>query len=151
MAVRALVFTDLVDSTRVAERLGDVDAAARFAEHDRRARVLLHAHDGREIDHSDGFFLLFDDVVQAASFTLGYHKAIAPLDLRARAGLHVGAVTLRHTAAGDIARGAKPLEVEGLAKPVAARVMALARGGQTLATAAARAAFGDALAATAAF
>src|SRR5205085_7383676 len=38
----------------------------------------------------------------------------------------------------DVARGAKPLEVEGLAKPVAARVMSLARGSQTLLTSAAR-------------
>ena len=45
---------------------------------------------------------------------------------------------LRENAAEDIARGAKPLEVEGLAKPTAARVMALARGGQTLLTAEAR-------------
>jgi class 3 adenylate cyclase len=37
----------------------------------------------------------------------------------------------------DIARGAKALEVEGLAKPLAARIMALAGGGQTLLSAAA--------------
>ena len=49
---------------------------------------------------------------------------------------------LRENAADDIARGAKPLEVEGLAKPIAARVMALARGGQTLLSAAAREALG---------
>jgi hypothetical protein len=37
-----------------------------------------------------------------------------------------------------VARGAKPLEVDGLAKPTAARVMSLARGGQTLLTPEAR-------------
>jgi predicted ATPase len=37
-----------------------------------------------------------------------------------------------------MALGAKPLEVEGLAKPTAARVMSLARGGQTLMTTEAR-------------
>ena len=42
-----------------------------------------------------------------------------------------------------MARGAKPLEVEGLAKPTAARVMSLARGGQTLLTAEARKALGE--------
>ena len=67
------------------------------------------------------------------------------LSLTARAGLHVGAVTLRENAAADIARGAKPIEVEGLAKPLAARVMALARGGQTLLSAAAVKALGDTL------
>ena len=50
---------------------------------------------------------------------------------------------LRENSAADIARGAKPLEVDGLAKPIAARVMSLARGGQTLLTAEARDELGD--------
>jgi predicted ATPase len=58
--------------------------------------------------------------------------------LKARAGLHVGPVILRENRAEDVARGAKPLEVDGLAKPTAARVMSLARGGQTLLTPEAR-------------
>jgi hypothetical protein len=33
--------------------------------------------------------------------------------------VHCGDVLLRRNTAADIARGAKPLEVEGLAKPVA--------------------------------
>src|SRR5205814_10729267 len=44
--------------------------------------------------------------------------------------------------ASDVALGAKPLEVDGLAKPIAARVMSVAQGGQTLLTAEARAALG---------
>ena len=63
---------------------------------------------------------------------------MAELGLAARAGLHVGPVVLRQASADDIALGAKPVEVEGLAKPLAARVMAMARGGQTLLSAAAR-------------
>ena len=47
--------------------------------------------------------------------------------LQARAGLHVGPVMLRANAAADIALGAKPVEVEGIAKPTAARIMALAQ------------------------
>ena len=66
---------DLVDSTRLVERLGDARAAAMFAEHDRRSRDLLARHGGREIDRSDGFFLLFDDAAQAAAFALEYHAA----------------------------------------------------------------------------
>jgi class 3 adenylate cyclase len=141
----ALLFTDLVDSTALVERLGDARAAQVLADHDRSARTLLARHDGREIDHSDGFLLLFADAAQAATFALAYHEAIAPLGLAARAGVHVGAVTLRENDAADIARGAKPIEVEGIAKPIAARVMALARGGQTLVTQAARASLGDAV------
>ena len=146
----ALLFTDLVDSTATVERLGDARAARVLAEHDRDARALLARHGGREIDHSDGFFLLFNDADCAASFALAYHDALVALDLRARAGLHVGPVTLRENDPAEVARGAKPVEVEGLAKPLAARVMSLARGGQTLLTQAAVGALGDALAATAA-
>ena len=84
--------------------------------------------------------LLFDNAADAVGYAMEYHRALAtlPTPLTARAGLHVGPVILRENAADDIARGAKPLEVEGLAKPIAARVMALARGGQTLLSAAAR-------------
>ena len=145
MSERALLFTDVVDSTRLVERLGDARAAEAWSAHDRRARDLLARHRGREIDRADGFFLLFDEARDAAAFALGYHDAIADLGLVARVGLHVGPVTLRENAPADVARGAKPFEVEGLAKPLAARVMALAMGGQCLLTAAARDAMADAL------
>ena len=48
------------------------------------------------------------------------------IDLRARTGIHLGEVILRRNPARDVARGAKPLEVEGLAKPITGRIMALA-------------------------
>jgi len=134
----ALLFTDVVDSTLTTQRLGDEPALQLWTEHDRRARDLLRHHHGREIDRADGFLLLFDSVVDAACHALDYHAALAGLGLAARAGLHVGPVTLRQASAADVAFGAKPVEVEGLAKPLAARVMAMARGGQTLLSAAAR-------------
>ena len=145
LAGPALLFTDVVDSTLLVERLGDARAAEVWAEHDRRARELLARHRGREIDRTDGFFLLFDDAGEAAHYALAYHHALADLALNARAGLHAGPVTLHENAPDDVARGAKRTEVEGLAKPVAARVMALASAGQTLLTAAARTALGEML------
>jgi len=143
-AIKALLLTDVVDSTRLAEKLGDSAMAAIWAVHDRVSRALLGPWRGREIDKTDGMLLLFDHCADAVGFAMEYHRALAtlPTPLAARVGLHVGPVILRENAAEDIARGAKPLEVEGLAKPVAARVMALARGGQTLLSAAAREALG---------
>ena len=138
MTMRALLFTDVVDSTRLVERLGDARAAEVWASHDRRARDLVARHHGREIGRADGFFLLFDDPADAARYALAYHHALADLALTARVGIHVGPVTLRENPREDIARGAMSTEVEGLATPLTARVMALARGGQTLLTAAAR-------------
>jgi predicted ATPase/class 3 adenylate cyclase/Tfp pilus assembly protein PilF len=145
MTERALLFTDVVDSTRLAERLGDARAAEVWASHDRRARDLLARYKGREIGRADGFFLLFDDPADAARYALAYHHALADLALTARVGLHVGAVTLRENTPADIARGAISTEVEGLATPVTARLVSLARGGQTLLTAAARQALSDTL------
>src|SRR5512144_1545543 len=98
MTIRALLFTDVVDSTRVVERLGDARAAALWAAHDRRARELLARHGGREIDRTDGFFLLFEEVAGAARWALAYHQALVELELSARVGLHVGAVSLRENA-----------------------------------------------------
>ena len=138
--VKALLLTDVVDSTRLAETLGDSAMAEIWAVHDRVSRALLGPWRGREIDKTDGMLLLFDGAADAVAYAMEYHRALAtlPTPLAARVGLHVGPVILRENAAEDIARGAKPLEVEGLAKPIAARVMALARGGQTLLSAAAR-------------
>ena len=139
---RTLLITDIEGSTALAERLGDAAAAALWAAHDRVARELLARHNGREIDRSDGFFLLFGPVDDAAAFALGYHAAMQPLGLAARVGIHRGAVSEHHNPPEAVALGAKPVEVEGLAKPVAARVMSLARGGQTLLSAPARRALG---------
>jgi predicted ATPase/class 3 adenylate cyclase/predicted negative regulator of RcsB-dependent stress response len=137
-----LLLTDIVDSTRTTQQLGEGPAIALWAEHDRRARDLLRRHRGREIDRADGFLLLFDTAANAARYALAYHAALSELGLAARCGMHVGAAVLRHASAEDVALGAKPVEIDGLAKPLAARVMALARGGQTLLTAAARDALG---------
>jgi predicted ATPase/class 3 adenylate cyclase/Tfp pilus assembly protein PilF len=142
--VHALLLTDIVDSTQLAETIGDAAAAALGAAHDRMARDLLRAWSGREIDKTDGMLMLFDSAADAAAFAVAYHAALAllPVPLKARAGLHVGALILRANPPQDVARGAKPLEVEGIAKPVAARIMSLALGGQTLLSAEARAALG---------
>jgi len=135
--VRALLLTDVVDSTRLAEALGDAAMAELWAAHDRVARDLLAGCGGREIDKTDGMLLLFESAADALAYASAYHRALKalPVPLAARAGLHVGPVILRENSAADVARGAKPLEVDGIAKPTAARVMALAQGGQTLLTA----------------
>ena len=141
----ALLLTDLVDSTQHAERLGDAAWAALSQSHDHAARELLRAWRGREIDKTDGFLLVFDAPADALGFALAYHRMLGALQppLTARAGLHVGAVVLRSNLASDVERGAKPIEVDGSNKALAARVMAQALGGQTLLTAAARTALGS--------
>ncbi|MEJ6005326.1 NB-ARC domain-containing protein [Paucibacter sp. AS339] len=132
--IRALLLTDVVDSTQLSEELGDAVMAELWTQHDRVARDLLPLWRGREIDKTDGMLLLFAGVEDAVRYAQAYHQAIGALSipLTARAGLHLGAVILRENSAEDVSRGAKPLEVEGLAKPTAARIMSIAAGGQTL-------------------
>ena len=129
-----LLLTDVVDSTRMAQELGDVEAAKVWAAHDRVARSLLAEHRGREIDKTDGFLLLFESVDDALDHATAYHRALAELEppLQARAGIHVGEAVLTENPPDDVARGAKPLEVDGLVKPTAARIMSVALGFQTL-------------------
>jgi predicted ATPase/class 3 adenylate cyclase len=135
----ALVVSDLVDSTALVTALGDRRAAEILAEHDHLARELLAEQGGREIDKSDGFLLLFEDPHAAFRWVRGYHAGLAALSkelateipLRARAGVHVGEVILRTNRRDEVERGAKPIEVEGVAKVIAARLMGAAGPGRT--------------------
>ncbi|HEY2559263.1 MAG TPA: tetratricopeptide repeat protein [Caldimonas sp.] len=123
-----------MDSTAWAERIGDEHAARLWARHDDEARRLLRLHNGQEVDRTDGFFVLFEDVGEAAAFVVAYHRLAASLGLAARAAVHFAAVMLRRNAPQHVRGGAKPMEVDGIAKPIAARVMALAPAGRTLFT-----------------
>ena len=136
--LRTLVLCDLVDSTALVERLGDQRAAELFRKHDRLARALLQQHGGQEIDKTDGFLLLYERPIQAVAFALVYQHDLAALSagektvLSARIGIHIGDVVIWENIADDIKRGAKQTEVEGLVKPVTARLMNLALPGQIL-------------------
>lgn len=136
--LQTLLLTDLCDSTAVIERLGDVAAARLFRDHDRLVLQLQQRWRGRLIDRSDGLFLLFDRPVDGLGFALDYQRGLGPLgkpygvQLAARAGLHVGEVVFWTNDEAAVRDGAKPVEAEGLAKPVAARLMAMARPGQIL-------------------
>ncbi|HWS25607.1 MAG TPA: putative peptide modification system cyclase, partial [Xanthomonadales bacterium] len=137
-SLRTILILDLADSTALVDQLGDQRAAELIRRHDRLARDLMRRHRGREIDKTDGFLLLFERPVQAISFALEYQRRLRELALlentpiSARIGIHVGEVVLWENSADEIARGAKPVDVEGLAKPIAARLMALAGPAQTL-------------------
>lgn len=136
--VRTLLLTDLCESTTLVERLGDALAAALFREHDRLVLELQQRWRGRLIDRSDGLLLLFERPIDGLGFALDYMRGLhemgkaRKLRLQARAGLHVGEVLTWRNSDEAVRAGAKSLEVEGLAKPLAARLMSLARPGQIL-------------------
>ncbi|MDX2177467.1 MAG: protein kinase [Candidatus Sumerlaeia bacterium] len=138
--LKTLVLTDLADSTRLTEALGDRAAAELNARVDVLLRAEMVRFGGTEIDRSDGFLVLFERPVDGLAFTLRGHAVLAELaaeigrPLAVRAAVHLGEVMIRANPPEQVARGAKPFEAEGLAKPMAARIMALAVPGQTLLT-----------------
>ena len=131
-----LLQTDVVDSTKLVERLGTEGAAAWWAAHDALARRLLASLTGREIGKTDGLLLMFDQARTAARYAAAYHAGLAQLDppALARVGLHVGEVTFTETPRAHVERGAKAQDIEGVARQWVEDVMSLARGGQTLVT-----------------
>ena len=94
-SIRALLFSDVENSTALGEQLGPTRTAELWAVHDRRARDLLESHDGHQIGRGDGVLLLFDDTVRATRYALDYQAAVASLGLATRVAIHVGPVTLR--------------------------------------------------------
>lgn len=136
--LRTLLLTDLCDSTTLVERLGDAPAADLFREHDALVLRLQQQWRARLIDRSDGLLLLFERPIDGLGFALDYARGLREIGaarghaLQARAGLHVGEVLTWRNSEEAVRVGAKPLEVEGLAKPMAGRLMAMARPGQVL-------------------
>ncbi len=136
----ALLLSDIVGSTALNTAIGDAAMNRLWERHDRLARGLMRNWRGREIGRSDGFLLAFDTVEDATGFATSYHQALDRFEvtIRARVGIHVGAVELRRNAPEDTAAGATVYDIDGVAVPLAARISAAARGRQTLLSAAAR-------------
>lgn len=136
--LRTVLLCDIVESTALIERLGDLRAVALLKRHDQLLRQLMELCHGQLIDKADGVLALFERPIQALDFALRYQRglrelgALEGLDLKARIGLHVGDVMTWANEPKDVLAGAKAFEVEGLAKPVAARLMNLALPGQIL-------------------
>ena len=103
----------------------------------------MSEHQATEVEKTDGFLLIFERPFLALAYALAYHRELDALGresgvaLAARIGIHLGEVALRQNQPEEVAKGAKPIELEGLAKPITARIASLAQGGQTLLTASA--------------
>jgi class 3 adenylate cyclase len=121
-ALATMLFTDVVDSTRRAAEIGDAAWRQLLERHDRAVRDQVALHRGRLVEYAgDGTLATFDQPERAIACALSLSRALAPLDVRVRAGLHTGTVELR-----DDGR------IGGVAVHIAARVMAEARDGEVL-------------------
>jgi len=129
--VRTILFTDIVGSTELTQRLGDRAAMEIIDLHDRVVREALGRRRGREVKHvGDGIMGVFSVADDAVGCALEVHAA-----LQAGASSTVEAVLIRV----GIATG-EPLERNGdffgATVQLAARLCARAEPGRTLVSAA---------------
>ena len=118
-----VLFTDIVDSTRLATEMGDRRWRELLEEHQKLVRDHLRRFEGREIKTTgDGFLAVFDGPTRAAECARAIAADMPALGIEVRAGLHTGEVELM----GD--------DVGGIAVHVAARIAALAGAHTVLAS-----------------
>jgi predicted ATPase/class 3 adenylate cyclase len=122
------LFTDIEGSTALLRRLGESDYGRVLADHQALIRAALAAHDGQEVDtQGDAFFAVFSSPTACVAAVIEMQRALEARawpggeHVRVRMGVHTGEAAT--TAAGGLV---------GLHVHRAARVGAIAHGGQVL-------------------
>jgi class 3 adenylate cyclase len=114
-----LLFTDIVDSTGQAARLGDRRWRELLEQHDGIVRDVIGRFRGREVDTTgDGFVASFEGPARAVRAAQEISRTLQPLNLEIRAGVHTGEVQIRNG------------QIGGIAVHIAARVMDQAGAGE---------------------
>ena len=110
-----VLFTDIVGSTALAGRLGDVSWRALLDNHDTFVRSELRRYGGTEVQYTgDGFLAAFDSPIRAVRCGLAIVHGANDIGVEVRAGVHTGECQRR----GD--------NLAGIAVHVGARVAAKA-------------------------
>jgi class 3 adenylate cyclase len=117
----SILFTDIVDSTATAERLGEAGWRDLIRQHNELVQFELDRYRGRLIKVTgDGILALFDGAERAVRCARAASAAASGLGIAIRAGIHTGEVEI------------VPGDVRGVAVHAAARIMALAGAGEVL-------------------
>jgi class 3 adenylate cyclase len=75
---RTFAFTDIVDSTRLSEAMGDEAWRGVLHQHDETVRRIVAEHGGEVVKHTgDGFFLAFGGPEQAIEAMIGLQRRLA--------------------------------------------------------------------------
>jgi YVTN family beta-propeller protein len=120
----AVLFTDIVDSSAVASRVGDARWKELIGRHHAIVRRELKRFGGRELDTAgDGFFASFAEPAAAIRCACAAAESVRDLGIEIRAGVHFGEC---EQVGGKLG---------GIAVVVGARVMSLGGAGDVLATA----------------
>jgi serine/threonine-protein kinase len=136
-ALLALLFTDVEGSTALKKEMGELPASALLSLHNQLIRKMLAEFaEAQEISTAgDSFFIIFTKPSDAVRFALLCQLRLrdfvaqARPDFRVRMGIHLGEVAVVEETEGAPAR-----DVLGMQVDLAARVTALAAGGQILLT-----------------
>ncbi|MCH8815240.1 MAG: adenylate/guanylate cyclase domain-containing protein [Chloroflexi bacterium] len=125
--INTILFTDIVSSTALTQRLGDEKARDVLREHERIVREQLAAHAGAEVKTmGDGFMASFGSASGALECAIAMQKAFASYNeaaeepVRIRVGLNAGEPI------------AEEDDLFGTAVILAARIAAKAEGGEIL-------------------
>lgn len=97
-SVFTFVFTDIVGSTAMTQRLGNAGAQKAVRAHNTAVRGALQSHNGREVKHTgDGIMAVFPDPVAAVQATIRMQREIAAhnsanpaIEVMIRVGVNVG-------------------------------------------------------------
>src|SRR5215218_6090565 len=116
-----VLFTDIVASTKRASDLGDRRWRTLLDQHDDLVRQEISRFRGREVKSlGDGFLATFDGPARAVRCATAIAEAVKALGLEVRCGVHTGEIEMK----GE--------DIGGIAVHIAARIAALAEGGQVL-------------------
>ena len=137
VALLTMLFTDIVGSTAIKQKLGDTGAVMLIQQHHAALRALLAQFpEGEEIETAgDSFFLVFTKPSDAVRFALLWQHRLRTLahetgkPLLDRIGIHVGEVFVDEQGPDH-----KPKDFYGLQVDTCARVMSLGEGDQILLT-----------------
>jgi class 3 adenylate cyclase len=116
-----VLFTDIVDSTKLASRLGDRRWRELLNTHDDVSRQLVEEFNGQLVQTTgDGILATFDGPGRGIRCATAIRDELRGIGIQLRAGLHAGEVELRDS------------DIGGIAVHIAARVMAAAGPGEIL-------------------
>ena len=119
--IATLVFSDIVDSTKHAESLGDIAWAHTIASHEAAIRAATEQRRGRVVKFlGDGSMLAFDDARAAVQAAVDIRRTAADYPFEMRLGVHTGEVLRTES------------DLFGLTVNKAARVAAAASPGEVV-------------------
>jgi class 3 adenylate cyclase len=89
-AFRVILFTDIVESTRLTQELGDLVAMRLLREHDSAVRSALSRFGGREVKHTgDGIMATFDSASRSVGAATQIQRALQDREGSTERQLHV--------------------------------------------------------------